>query len=252
MEDKRRRFDAARLKVLGEGGLSCGIGRLSEKSVHKILKLYIEPNEEYHEREICGLYADVFNPEGIFEIQTRAAWRLEKKLPRLLSVSKVTVVIPIIVENTIRWLDKKTGEISDGRKSNKKESIFTALAEIYRLRGYIYKEGFSVRLVLLKTEDFRYLDSKDKKGRRSGTRIDKIPTELVGEIDLLTREDYAALLPNELPTPFRERDLRKAAKYPERLSSFVIGALKHAGVIRQVGKDGRAYLYEKTKTHTDV
>ena len=252
MQDKRDRFDSARLKVLAESGSSEGIGRLSEKSVHKILKLYIDPDESNHEREICGSYADVFNSEGIYEIQTRAAWRLVKKLPKFLSVSRVTVVIPVISENRIRWLNKETGEISDGRRSNKKENAFTALGEVYRLREFLFCEGFLVRLVFLKTEEFRYLDGKDPTRHKGSTKIDKIPTELVDDITLSKPEDYLSLLPDGLSEPFLEKDLRRMLKYPARISSAVIGVLKQMGVIRQIGKSGRAHLYEKTKTHTDV
>lgn len=242
----------ARLKALGDCGLTNGIGRLSEKSVHKILKLYIEPDESRHEIELLGSYVDVFNEDGVYEIQTRAAWRLSAKLPKLLSVSRVCVVIPVTVENTIRWLDRETGEISEGRKSNKKENAFTALGEIYRLRSFLGNENFEVRVILLKTEDFRYLDGHGASKHGGATKIDKIPTELISELQLSSREDYLSLLPDTLEDTFLEKDLRKAAKYPARISSAVIGVLKQVGVIRQIGKEGRAHLYEKIKTHTEV
>lgn len=246
-----RRFTEARLKVLGEGGLSNGIGRLSEKSLHKILKLYIEPDESSHEVSILGSYADVLNSDGIYEIQTRAAWRLAKKLPKLLEVSKVTVVIPVITENCIRWIDKETGEISEGRKSSKKENAFTALGEIYKLRAFLDNENFQVRLVFLKTEDFRYLDGYGTEKHKGATKIDKIPTELVSELTLSSYDDYRALLPDSLGDSFLEKDLRRLTKYPKKFSSAVIGVLKQAGAIQQTGREGRAYLYTKIKTHTE-
>ena len=247
MTDKKRRFSDARLKVLGEGGLSSGIGRLSEKSLHKILKLYIEPDERCHEVEILGSYADVLNSDGIYEIQTRAAWRLSAKLTKLLQISRVTVVIPVITENRIRWLDKETGEISEGRKSNKTENFYTALGEIYQLREFLDKRNFEVRLIFLKTEDFRYLDGYDKTKRKGATKIDKIPTELVSEILLSSFEDYRAQLPDTLCEIFLEKDLRRIAKYPARISSAVVGVLKRTDALRQVGTVGRAHLYTKTK-----
>jgi len=251
MNDVQSRFSKARLKVLGEGGLTEGIGRLSEKSVHRMLKLYIEPDESCHEVEMLGSYVDILNSDGIYEIQTRAAWRLAKKLPKLLELLRVTVVIPVIVENSIRWLDKETGEISEGRKSNKKENAFTALSEIYRLRAFLDNGNFSVNLLFLKTEDFRYLDGTDKSRRKGATKIDKIPTALVSEMRLSAPDDYRALLPEGLSESFLEKDLRVLAKYPARFSSAVIGVLKQVGAIRQIGKQGRTHVYEIIKTHTE-
>lgn len=247
MTEKRCRFSDARLKVLGEGGLSSGIGRLSEKSIHKILKLYIEPDESCHEVEILGSFADVLNSDGIYEIQTRAAWRLSAKLPKLLEISRVTVVIPVITENRIRWLDKENGEISDGRRSNKRENVYTAFGEIYKLREFLDNKNFEVRLIFLKTEDFRYLDGYDKTKRKGATKIDKIPTELVSELRLCSFSDYRAQLPDSLGETFLEKDLRRIAKYPARISSSVIGVLKRTDAIKQIGKVGRAHLFTKTK-----
>ena len=251
MIESERRFDEARLKVLGEGGLSDGIGRLSEKSLHKILKFYIEPSESFHEVSVLGSYADIMNFDGIYEIQTRAAWRLIKKLPKLLEISKVTVVIPVITENSIRWINKETGEISEGRKSSKKENALSALYEIYKLRAFLGNENFNVRLVFLKTEDFRYLDGYGKENHKGATKIDRIPTELVSELTLCSFGDYRNLLPDSLGEIFLEKDLRRFAKYPKKFSSAIIGVLKEADAIRCIGREGRAYLYTKIKTHTE-
>ncbi len=252
MQDRRRRFEEARLKVLGELGLSCGIGRLSEKSIHKVLKNYIEPDESCHEVKLLGSYADVVSGGQIYEIQTRSAWRLSSKLEKLLSVSRVCVVIPVIVENLIRRLDRETGEISSGRKSVKKENAFTALGELYGIRSFLTNPNFEVRLIFLKAEDFRYREEQVKGEGRGASKIDKIPTELVDDIRLSSHEDYLALLPQALEDRFLEKDLRRAAGYPAKFSSAVICVLKQVGVIRQIGKQGRFHLYEKIKTHTDA
>ena len=66
------RFFGARELVLAERAKCGGIGTLSEKTLHKILKYYVEPNEEYHEVEYLGSVLDIKGENGIFEIQTRA------------------------------------------------------------------------------------------------------------------------------------------------------------------------------------
>ena len=48
------------------------IGLLGEKILHAGLKLYFEPNSDFHEVKVSGFVADICNAEGIIEIQTRS------------------------------------------------------------------------------------------------------------------------------------------------------------------------------------
>ena len=110
-------FRRAKLRVLAEEVKTDGVGGLSEKAIHKILKLTFEPNTDFHEVKFLGSVADIKNGEGIIEIQTKDLFRLESKLEKFLAVSPVTVVIPLIREKYIRWIDTETGEITEPRKS---------------------------------------------------------------------------------------------------------------------------------------
>ena len=44
-------FQAAKEQMLGKMQGERGIGTLSEKSVHSVLKFYYAPDEKYHERQ---------------------------------------------------------------------------------------------------------------------------------------------------------------------------------------------------------
>ena len=48
-----------------------GIGTLSEKTLHSVLKNYFEPFSENHEIKIGNYVADIVGENGIIEIQTR-------------------------------------------------------------------------------------------------------------------------------------------------------------------------------------
>ena len=54
-------FDAARQKIIGKSHNDKGIGTLSEKTLHAVLKAYYEPDEDKHEVALDGYYADIFN-----------------------------------------------------------------------------------------------------------------------------------------------------------------------------------------------
>ena len=143
------RFQNARCRVLADAPLSDGIGTLSEKSVHKIFKLFIEPDEGYHEAEFLGSVADIKREGEIFEIQTHSAERLIPKLTRFLKEANVCVVMPVVVKKTVRVLDKDSGELSSPKLSPKHESAYTAMREIYKIRRFIGNNGFSIKLLLI-------------------------------------------------------------------------------------------------------
>ncbi|MFR1214868.1 MAG: hypothetical protein ACLSCV_09370 [Acutalibacteraceae bacterium] len=71
------------------------IGLLGEKVLHAGLKLYFEPNPDFHEVKINGFVADICNAKGIIEIQTRNLGKLKRKLEVFLEQMPVTIVYPI-------------------------------------------------------------------------------------------------------------------------------------------------------------
>ena len=61
-------FDAAKEKIIGKSHNDKGIGTLSEKTLHAVLKMYYEPDEDNHEVAIDGYFADIYNEHGIIEL----------------------------------------------------------------------------------------------------------------------------------------------------------------------------------------
>lgn len=73
-------FEQAKIKVLLKQHDPHGFGTLQEKTVHAVMKLYYEPNEDYHEVPIEGYIADIYTGEQIIEIQNGNFNRLRDKL----------------------------------------------------------------------------------------------------------------------------------------------------------------------------
>ncbi len=233
-------FHKARTRVLSEISLSSGIGTLSEKSLHRMIKLFIEEDESFHEVEFLGSVADIKRENQIYEIQTHSAERLVPKLKKFLPHSRVCVVLPVISRRIIRRIDKKTGEISAPKVSPKHENIFTALGEVYKIRGFLNDSNFSVRLVNMEAEEYNLVGAV--RGKR---KIDLLPTSLVSVTDLVTRDDYINAVPNIPNGTFTSHTLAKENKCPKRLASALAGVLFTLGIIERVGKDKNAYLYRK-------
>ncbi len=236
------RFDNAKLKVVGGDYALSGIGTLSEKAIHRILKFYIEPNDEYHEREYLGSVADILNSDGIYEIQTRAAGRLVPKLEKFLRDKAVTVVLPIITVKYIRKYDKASGSISPPKKSPKRESVYTAFREIYGIRSFLENPNLKIKLILFEAEEYKVIDSDAR-----ACKSEKIPTAFVGEFTIESKSDFYVFLPEKLPESFTSAEFAKLAKIPKKYIFYVVKILSLCGIIECVGKNGRTNIYEVIK-----
>lgn len=62
----------AKDKIIGKAHNNKGIGTLSEKTLHAVLKLYYEPDEDKHEVAMSGYYADVYRQRNNRDTDTPA------------------------------------------------------------------------------------------------------------------------------------------------------------------------------------
>ena len=232
-------FKQARISVLGEELSTDGIGGLNERSMHKILKFAIEPNFEYHEVKYLGSVADIKNEEGIFEIQTKLAYKLRPKLERFLAYERVTLVIPIILEKYVTYLED--GGMSKPRKSPKAENIYTALSSVAFASSLLKNDNFSIMLIYLRADEYKY--RVKKRGRR---KIDVIPSEILKTELISSPSDLIKYFPIELQGEFVAADFARAIKRPSRFTYFVIKFFENLEFIEEIGMRGRAKLY-KTK-----
>ena len=234
-------FKRARASVIGEAEVTEGVGGLNERSLHKILKLTIEPRAEYHEVKYLGSVADVKNEEGIFEIQTKSAYKLRPKLLRFLSESRVDLVIPIISEKYIRYIDEETGERAPPRRSPKAENIYTALNSMCTLADLFYNDNFKVTLVYLSADEY-----KRKKKRRGERKIDVMPKDILSVEELSSPDDLIRYFPEGISGEFLAKDFAGKIKRPSRFSYYVLKFFENLGYVSAVGMCGRAIVY-KTK-----
>ncbi len=237
-------FMRAQSAVLTEGIGREGIGTLSERALHRILKLAIEPNEAFHEQKVLGSVADIQNEQGITEIQTRAFEKMRPKLIKLLPHYPVTLVYPIAREKRLHWIDPVTKEISEPRKSPKKGKAADAFFELYKIRSLLSHENLTVKLLLLDMEEYRYRSGTGR-GRRGMERVERIPTRFVEEITLARREDYRIFLPEELPKEFTAKQYARAIGEKPRYAYLGLRILKDEfGLVSHVRTEGREYVYQ--------
>ena len=237
-------FSQSRQLVLGQQFFQHGIGSLAEKSQHAILKNYYCPNPSCQEINLGNFVADIADETGVTEIQTRGFGSMRKKLSFFLMNYPVRVVYPC---SQIKWLirfDPKTGEVLSRRKSPKRSVVLELFRELYSIRELLWPENFSIVIPLLECEEYRIVDSEPKPFSKGYQKYELLPLSILGEIHLRRPEDLLFLLPENLPTQFTSSDLKKLAKTTDRTAFYTISVLRSLGLIRQVGKQGRSYLYE--------
>ena len=243
MAPDKEAFEAAKNKIVGVDRQRLGIGTLGEKTVHAILKNYYEPDEDHQEIPIDRYVADIFTDNAIIEIQTRSFDKLRGKLGAFLPLYPVTIVHPIPRYKWVAWINEETGETSGKRKSPKKGNPYDAFAELYKIKTFLKDPNLRLKLVMLDMEEYRLLNGWSRDKKRGSSRFDRIPVELVEEIELNCAEDYMQFIPIELGDQFTTHSFAKAAHISRTLAQTVLNILYEIGVVTRVGKEGRMYLY---------
>ena len=241
----REKFQAARQTALDRTKGESGIGTLSEKALHAALKAYYEPDAESREIALGGFVADIVGEDGIIEIQTRGFERLREKLNAFLEFTRVTVVYPIVKQRWLCWVDPETGEVTPKKKSPKKEIPFDVFPELYKLKKQMQHPNFTLRLAVLESTDYKYLDGYGAQRKIRASRGERVPDELLDEIDLHDSEDYLTLLPENLEEPFTTKMLAKAVKRPVSHAQAAVNVLYTVGALERVGREKNTYLYRR-------
>ena len=239
----RKVFNQAVEKIVYSERERMGIGTLSEKTLHAVVKNYIEPNEDFHEVPLEGYVADVFRENQVFEIQTAHFNVLRRKLDRFLPLYKVTIVYPIPATKWVVWVDPETGLEVSKRKSLKKGSPYQAFKELYRIKTYLKHPNLNIQFLFMDVEETKLLDGWSQDKKRGATKYDRVPVELVDEMLFERVEDYRMMIPPDL-SEFTTKEYAKSAKIPLGQAQTALNIFHYLDLVERIGKKGNAYVYE--------
>ena len=232
-------MDISRAKQIFSGEIPFsskgGIGTLAEKRIHAALKVYYAPDPADREVAIGSYIADAVTEEGIFEIQSRDFYRIEKKLSDFLSVAKVTVVYPVIAKKQICSFFPDTGEMTT-RFSPKKGTVYSLFDELVGIKPLLSSNRLSFRVFLLTAKELRTMRGKKV------MRKELFPLEPVEETVFSHLSDYRRMIPSSLPPLFTSKDLAKTLHIPLNTARSTLNVLKHLQIIENAGKSGRSTL----------
>lgn len=238
------RFQEACEEVIGVKRERSGIGTLSEKTLHAVLKKYLEPHAENHEVPLGNYVADIIGENGVIEIQTGSFTPLRPKLEVLLDCTDVTVAYPIAEVKYMRWIDPETGEVSPPHKSPKKGRPYDAFYELIKIKYTLDNPHMHFKILMLELTETRWQNGRRSKDRKRGSqRCDRIPQRLTGEIDLLCPADYDMFIPQGLPEKFCIKDFEAKAGICYDLAQIAVNILTYLGRLEPQGKSGRMKLF---------
>lgn len=219
------------------------IGGLGESTLHLVLKNYISANRADQEIKYGKKYIDVFLDGKAYEIQTRNFASLKGKLSVFLPEFPVTVVYPVVQEKYIAWTDPETGEITNYRKSPKKETVYDIFSELIYIKDYINSENLSFCVFVIATNEQKLLSGRSRDKKKYGAvRLNRIPTKLFAIEYFENADAFRRLLPKE---EFTAKELSAFADISVAVARKAIYSLKHAGIIFEVGKRGRETVYKQ-------
>lgn len=242
-------FEQAKLRVLLKQNDPHGFGTLQEKTVHAVMKLYYEPDEDYHEVPVEGYIADIYTGNRIIEIQNGNFNRLRPKLEAFLPLYQVMVVLPIPHNKWVVWMEEETGALSKRHKSPVTGNVYHAFPELYKIKQYLGHPNLSFAFPLLDMDEYRLLNGWSKDRKRGSSRYDRMPLTLFDEVRIDRTEDFLQFVPYGLEEPFTVKEFAQAAGIRRELSGTVLPLLTYMRLLARAGKRGREYLYGVNEKH---
>lgn len=243
--ERAAEFERCRRQVLEETFFQHGIGSLSERESHAILKNFYCPDPSCQEINIGGFVADISDSSGITEIQSRGFGKLRRKLQCFLPNYPVRIVLPIAAVRWLIWVDPQTGELLSRRRCAPGSPLLL-FRELYSILDLLWPDSLRVTLAMLECEEYRLKDGRGPDGKKGAHRSQLLPLRLIEEIDLTCPADLLTLLP-PLPEQFHSAQLRCLTRARPRAVSYVIQVLRRLELIEQIGVENRFHIYRLVK-----
>lgn len=218
------------------------IGEYQEKAIHFILKNYFETDKDKLEVKINGMIADIYNEEGIIEIQTRNFDRLRKKLDVFLKDYQLTIVYPLIKSKKITWMNSEN-KADYNRKSPIHMNMFNVFKELYKIKQYLKHENLHFCFVFVDVVEFKNLDGYGKNKKKRASSFNKLPIDINEIVNIDNFSEFKTIFSGE-EKEFTSKDLSKMKKIKLKDAQVALTVLNYLEIVERIGKKGNSYLYK--------
>ena len=245
----KKRFTEAVKRIVSSGSPDVGIGTYKEKTMHRVMKVFFEPDDDYREIPIGAYVADIKRANRIIEIQTSGFAAIRDRLDFFLQSNEVVIVYPIIGKKHLIWIDPESGVTEEPILSPKKGRAVHILPELGRLGDLFHNELLSVKCVIVEATEYRLRDGWGNGGKRGSHRYDRVPIELVDIIEISNTDDIRALLPFLPGERFTSKDFARACGFSHKSTRDIGMALRFletSGIIERTDKNKRTIIYSVT------
>ncbi|MHA1916582.1 MAG: hypothetical protein ACW986_09390 [Promethearchaeota archaeon] len=220
------------------------IGTLKESSFHSALKQWYQEPGDKIEEPVDNYIIDIVRDGSLIEIQTKNFSAIRSKLEKLVKNHQVRLVYPIIRDKWIHYIDLQSGDEIRNRLSPKHGSYIDIFEELIRIPDMISNPNFTVELLLAQIEEFLVNDWKGSWRRKGWSINDRRLVRILERREFYTPIDFLMLKPIDLSTPFTNMDLAQSLRKSIHFARKMSYCLRKMGLIKVVGKKGRAYLFD--------
>ncbi|MCX8183481.1 MAG: hypothetical protein N3F08_03590 [Crenarchaeota archaeon] len=221
---------------------------MRESSLHSAIKKWYFLDGDKLEDRVDGFIVDIVRGDLLIEIQVTNFSAIKPKLLRLLDNHKVRLVYPI---PRLKWIVHKstiTGE-TYGRRSPRKGCLTDLFNELVRIPDVILKSNFSIEVLMIEMEETWCNDGRESWSRKGVSIEDRKLLRVLERIVFEQKTDFLKVLPEDLPSPFTNRDLAERLKIPVSQSRKITYVLRKIGAIACVGRNKNQMLFARIRVN---
>ena len=219
-----------------------------ETSLHQQLKAHYAGDDGEVEVRRGRYRIDVVRGDLLIEVQHAGLAAIRDKIRALCEERhRVLVVKPIVARRRIVKLDRPGGEIVSQRWSPKRGSTYDLFDDLVHFTRTFPHPRLTIETPLVEVEEIRCPGhGRKRRWRLNDHVVEDQRLSSVGEALRFSKAaDLWQLVPGKLPKEFDTAELAAAMGAPRWMAQRAAYALREMGAVRQIGKRGGAWLYER-------
>ena len=217
---------------------------MNESSLHAALKRWYAVDGDKFEVKVGRYVVDIVRGTTLIEIQTGSFANARAKLRALTVDHRIRLVYPVAKRKWIVKVSKRGKELSRNR-SPRLGTVENVFDELIMMPDLIGNPNFSLDVLLIEEEELRCHDGKGSWWRKGVSTVDTRLVQVLGRVELHEPRDFLRFIPKELPNPFTNAELAAATGVRRDLNHRITYCLRKAGLLREAGRRGLAFLFER-------
>jgi hypothetical protein len=220
------------------------IGTRRESSLHRALKFRYSGCNGRTEQVLGNFVCDGITETGeIIEVQTGSFGPLREKAEKLAAQGPLRIIHPVVLTKYIETYSGD-GVLIRKRKSPRRGSPWDLFRSLLYAPEIPLLKGLCIELALVDVLEKRILDGKGS-WRRGGVSItDRELAVWHDSIILKKIRDYRRFIPPGQDQTFTTASLAEGAGISVDLARKTLYVLNKLGVVKRIGKKGRAAVYQ--------